>query len=993
MIQQVTKKLALFLLTLAVLTTASPAFASTVKQTSTTTNPIRVLVDGKEIVTDQPSIIQNDRTLVPLRAIFEALDAEVDFDDRTKTVYASKGNKLITLTIGSRNAYINNQLVILDVPAQIVNDRTLVPVRFVSEALGYEVGYDHAKREVTVKTNYISNLQAKDQGDFGDGRDLEVSFTKVDNESLIEHYRIIAVKTSKANTFTLDAAMNLPNSRYMKVDKQGTTIKRTFLSNSVDADGMQIQSDISYTIFVVTIAKDAKQTALSVPSAPVILTHEKKVQAVTNLQVRDVSEFGDGRDLEISFTKVTDETNLQQYRAIIVRSSDAKNFNLSAAKELPTTNYTVITKTGTNIKQVLSSSTRDHTGALLQNGVPYRIFILSLGNSSTRYSSALSSSSSEITLTNSPADIQVKNVRAQDVSDFENGSDIQVSFTIPSPENRVTEYRAFVVRKADVSGFNLAKAQAVPSANYTVITKTGANIDTKLSPITRDMNGNLIKNGVAYRVFILSVGGKANDFKDYLSASSAEFTLTRNMTAAAVTNLKVADTNDFGDGRDLQVSFNKVSDESKIASYRVMIIKSAQADGFNLAAANTISSSNYTTVAKTGNNLVVNLSSGARDVYGEVIREGVAYRVFVLSVSPGGTNALSAASSAITLRQSPPLAGVTNITLADKGNAGNGSDLEVKFNKLADETKLAEYRIMVVKSEFAGSFNLQAANQVTATNYTQVSKTGANITRRLDSTARDVHGTLITPDTSYTVFVLSVAQAGVGGQNALSAASAPITLSNPQVNVVTNVSAFDVLNNGNGQDLEVSFAKAANEAGISFYAVMVVREVDVASFHLGAANGVLPANYTRVDKNGNNHTLRLSAVARDVRGHTITSNVPYRVYVLSIADGVNASINALSSPSATVTLTNKVVTWSGSFQEIITNEETAYSTVTATLSGGTFVTNLVEGVHYTVSNLPNNVTISVNRSATSVVFSLNATGPVNGNIGEITINITPAAWQ
>ncbi|MGQ9557508.1 MAG: stalk domain-containing protein [Desulfurispora sp.] len=105
---------------------------------------------GQEMKFDVPPMIENDRTLVPLRAIFEALGAKVDWEEATQTVTATKDDVVIKLTIGSNKASKNGQEVVLDVPAKKVNNRTLVPLRFVSEALGAKVGWDAATFTVSI---------------------------------------------------------------------------------------------------------------------------------------------------------------------------------------------------------------------------------------------------------------------------------------------------------------------------------------------------------------------------------------------------------------------------------------------------------------------------------------------------------------------------------------------------------------------------------------------------------------------------------------------------------------------------------------------------------------------------------------------------------------------------------------------------------------------------------------------------------------------------
>ncbi|MDD4402701.1 MAG: stalk domain-containing protein, partial [Desulfitobacteriaceae bacterium] len=111
---------------------------------------VKVYLDGNMLEFDQPPIIEDGRTLAPLRAIFEALGADVGWDGETSTVTAQKDQVEIELQIGSKAAYINNQPVELDVPGRIVNDRTLVPLRFVSEALGARVDWDGSARTVRI---------------------------------------------------------------------------------------------------------------------------------------------------------------------------------------------------------------------------------------------------------------------------------------------------------------------------------------------------------------------------------------------------------------------------------------------------------------------------------------------------------------------------------------------------------------------------------------------------------------------------------------------------------------------------------------------------------------------------------------------------------------------------------------------------------------------------------------------------------------------------
>ncbi|KEO84036.1 copper amine oxidase N-terminal domain-containing protein [Tumebacillus flagellatus] len=109
-----------------------------------------VYVDGEWIRFDvQPQVFQY-RTLVPMRMIFEALGADVSWDDATQTATAAKDGTVLRLTIGKNVATKNGVPMGLDVPAQLVNDRTMVPVRFVAESFGDEVLWNEALGRVTI---------------------------------------------------------------------------------------------------------------------------------------------------------------------------------------------------------------------------------------------------------------------------------------------------------------------------------------------------------------------------------------------------------------------------------------------------------------------------------------------------------------------------------------------------------------------------------------------------------------------------------------------------------------------------------------------------------------------------------------------------------------------------------------------------------------------------------------------------------------------------
>ena len=119
---------------------------------TTTANAVpQVNLDGRSLSFDVPPIIENGCTLVPLRVIFEALGADVQWNGSTQTVTASKSGTKFILIIGGA-AYKNGQEVQLSVPAKIIEGRTMVPLRFISEALGCQVAWDGTTETITINS-------------------------------------------------------------------------------------------------------------------------------------------------------------------------------------------------------------------------------------------------------------------------------------------------------------------------------------------------------------------------------------------------------------------------------------------------------------------------------------------------------------------------------------------------------------------------------------------------------------------------------------------------------------------------------------------------------------------------------------------------------------------------------------------------------------------------------------------------------------------------
>lgn len=144
------KKILILTLVLFSLTITCAFAATTVEFTIDSTEYSVLKTEAEKSSLEAAPYIKNSRTMAPVRAILEAFDATVDWDDNTKTVFISKGETNISLAIGSNKIIVNGEEKAIDCPAEIVDGRTFIPLRAVTEVLGYYVYYVDATRQILI---------------------------------------------------------------------------------------------------------------------------------------------------------------------------------------------------------------------------------------------------------------------------------------------------------------------------------------------------------------------------------------------------------------------------------------------------------------------------------------------------------------------------------------------------------------------------------------------------------------------------------------------------------------------------------------------------------------------------------------------------------------------------------------------------------------------------------------------------------------------------
>ncbi len=195
-----------------------------------TAKPISLVVNGQTINTEMPSIILNDRTMVPVRGIFEELGATVRWSSRQKLVTVIYKDTRVKLTIDSTKAYVNNEERQLDVPAKLINDSTMIPAAFVARELGFKVNWNNTERTVSIREKtQADNAVVLGYATYYTTSDKSSYNSIVRNQELLD--QVIT------HTYTVDGKGNLkgliPKAQLDFAKKNGIEIKAS-VSNQFD---------------------------------------------------------------------------------------------------------------------------------------------------------------------------------------------------------------------------------------------------------------------------------------------------------------------------------------------------------------------------------------------------------------------------------------------------------------------------------------------------------------------------------------------------------------------------------------------------------------------------------------------------------------------------------------------------------------------------------------------------------------------------------------
>ncbi|MBL6964178.1 MAG: T9SS type A sorting domain-containing protein [Bacteroidetes bacterium] len=263
------------------------------------------------------------------------------------------------------------------------------------------------------------------------------------------------------------------------------------------------------------------------------------------------------------------------------------------------------------------------------------------------------------------------------------------------------------------------------------------------------------------------------------------------------------------------------------------------------------------------------------------------------------------AGKGITTADAEKTYGITELMGYDKADDNKPSDMQISFKKAADETKIKEYRLILVNALDPQQLSPTMAMNLPATNFVKIDKTGNDISLDLPESTRDHKGDSIKIGVYYQPYVLSVPDSIHVTEPILSTNLRYVILHIPAAEA-GKPTVEDISDHHNGSDIQVQFAKGADENKVDHYRIYVVKKAKADSFNLEVAQYCGPEKFTKVDKTGNDLVKILDASIQDTDGDLIKENTEYQVFVISLAEGINATLHVISKPSDIFTLTSKV---------------------------------------------------------------------------------------
>ncbi len=265
---------------------------------------ISVRMNGRDLIFDQSPVIEDGRTLIPLRGVFEQLGAKVEWDPNTRSVVASTQDVTVILELDNPSAKVNGQEVVLDVAPKILNGRTVVPLRFVGETFGDKVLWVKETNQVIVGENEKGSMFFEGYRKKVD----EISSQLVEKDSLIRELHNKKEQESYTGNLSVSPSVSVDGEELFE---QGWVDVINELVAYIEMNADKSSSKESYDI-------DLKHGGESLLSALFMKNEDTYIFGVPNIYEKFFSIEGSDLEEELRYFRTVDQFNVYQHSIVNV---------------------------------------------------------------------------------------------------------------------------------------------------------------------------------------------------------------------------------------------------------------------------------------------------------------------------------------------------------------------------------------------------------------------------------------------------------------------------------------------------------------------------------------------------------------------------------------------------------------------------------------------------------------------------------------------------
>lgn len=201
-------------------------------------------INGEDVQSSVAPIVLNDRTMVPARAVFEKIGASVDWSAEQQKVYVALNNYKVELKLDDTTALVNGSPVTMDVPAKLINERTMIPARFVAEQLNMKVGWEQNSNLVSIDNSQIKDISVEPTA--------SGSVVKI-NLDFFQNYKVFTLKNP--DRIVIDFPNVNTSTSQKTIDINSGAVRDVRYAKFKDATGysaarvvLDVDSSITYTV-------------------------------------------------------------------------------------------------------------------------------------------------------------------------------------------------------------------------------------------------------------------------------------------------------------------------------------------------------------------------------------------------------------------------------------------------------------------------------------------------------------------------------------------------------------------------------------------------------------------------------------------------------------------------------------------------------------------------------------------------------------------------